>query len=113
MRSYIGADGKIGALRIRHREWLLGRRVGTVRVEAEVEQKAPILRSRQLQVTNRQVLATAIPMTLAYLTTPLLSIVHSAAAVGQFGNDMLLGGLGARQLSLMSSSRRSVYVLPS
>lgn len=59
-----------------------------------MEQKAPILRSRPLQVTNRQVLAMAIPTTLAYLTTPLLGIVHSAV-VGQFGDAALLGGLGA------------------
>lgn len=59
-----------------------------------MEQKAPILRPRQLQVTNRQVLVMTIPMTLAYLTTPLLGIVHSAV-VGQFGDAVLLGGLGA------------------
>lgn len=36
----------------------------------------------------------AIPMTLAYLTTPLLGIVHTAV-VGQFGDVALLGGLAA------------------
>ncbi|WP_247398731.1 MULTISPECIES: MATE family efflux transporter [unclassified Bradyrhizobium] len=36
----------------------------------------------------------AIPMTLGYLTTPLLSIVH-VAVVGQFGSAALLAGLAA------------------
>ncbi|KFB11186.1 MATE family efflux transporter [Nitratireductor basaltis] len=45
-------------------------------------------------VTNRQVLAIAVPMTLAYLTTPLLGLVDTAI-VGQFGDAALLGGLAA------------------
>lgn len=45
-------------------------------------------------VTNRMVLAIAVPMTLAYLTTPLLGIVDTAV-VGQLGNAALLGGLAA------------------
>ncbi|MGY8669132.1 MATE family efflux transporter [Bradyrhizobium sp. UFLA05-109] len=36
----------------------------------------------------------AIPMTLAYLTTPLLGVVHTAV-VGRFGDAALLGGLAA------------------
>jgi multidrug resistance protein, MATE family len=59
-----------------------------------VEQKAPILGSSPFPVTNRQVLAIAIPMTLAYLTTPLLGLVDTAV-VGQFGDAALLGGLAA------------------
>jgi putative MATE family efflux protein len=48
-------------------------------------------------VTNRSVLAIAVPMTLAYLTTPLLGIVD-IAVVGQFGDAALLGGLAAGAL---------------
>lgn len=43
-------------------------------------------------VTHRTVLAIAAPMTLAYLTTPLLGIVDTAV-VGQFGEAALIGGL--------------------
>jgi MATE family multidrug resistance protein len=46
------------------------------------------------QVTNRLVFAIALPMTLAYLTTPLLGIVDTAV-VGQLGDAVLLGGLAA------------------
>lgn len=45
-------------------------------------------------VNNRLVLAIAIPMTLAYLTTPLLGLVDTAV-IGQFGDAALLGGLAA------------------
>ncbi len=48
-------------------------------------------------VTHRSVLAIAIPMTLAYLTTPLLGLVDTAV-VGQFGDAALLGGLAAGAL---------------
>ena len=48
-------------------------------------------------VTNRSVLAIAIPMTLAYLTTPMLGLVDTAV-VGQFGDAALLGGLAAGAL---------------
>lgn len=53
--------------------------------------------ARSFVVTNRSVLAIAIPMTLAYLTTPLLGIVDTAV-VGQFGDAALLGGLAAGTL---------------
>ena len=43
-------------------------------------------------VTNRVVLSIAVPMTLAYLTTPLLGITDTAV-VGQLGDAALLGGL--------------------
>ena len=43
-------------------------------------------------MTHRSVLAIAVPMTLAYLTTPLLGLVDTAV-VGQFGDAALLGGL--------------------
>jgi MATE family multidrug resistance protein len=60
-----------------------------------VEQSAStLLGSRPFEVTNRLVLAIAIPMTLAYLTTPLLGLVDTAV-VGQFGDAALLGGLAA------------------
>jgi len=45
-------------------------------------------------VTNRLVLSVAIPMMLAYLTTPLLGIVDTAV-VGRLGEPALLGGLAA------------------
>ncbi len=45
------------------------------------------------------VLAVAVPMTLAYLTTPLLGIVDTAV-VGQFGDAALLGGLAAGSVAL-------------
>lgn len=64
------------------------------RVGVELEQKAPILGSRELRVTNRRVLAIAIPMTLSCLTTPLLGLVDTIV-VGQFGDAALLGGLAA------------------
>ncbi|OQM73666.1 MATE family efflux transporter [Pseudaminobacter manganicus] len=49
---------------------------------------------RPFNVTNRSVLAIAVPMTLAFLTTPLLGLVDTAV-VGQFGDAALLGGLAA------------------
>lgn len=49
---------------------------------------------KPFEVTNRVVLAIAVPMTLAYLTTPLLGLVGTAV-VGQFGDAALLGGLAA------------------
>lgn len=58
------------------------------------ERKFPMPHSRSFRVTNRQVLAMAIPTTLASLTTPLLGIVHTAV-VGQLGDAALLGGLSA------------------
>ena len=48
--------------------------------------------SRPFDVTSRMVFAIAVPMTLAYLTTPLLGIVDTAV-VGQFGDAALIGGL--------------------
>ena len=45
------------------------------------------------------VFAVAVPMTLAYLTTPLLGIVDTAV-VGHFGDAALLGGLAAGSVAL-------------
>jgi putative MATE family efflux protein len=53
--------------------------------------------ARPFAVTNRSVLAIAVPMTLAYLTTPLLGLTDTAV-VGQFGDAALLGGLAAGAL---------------
>lgn len=53
--------------------------------------------ARAFTVTNRLVLVIAVPMTLAYLTTPLLGIV-ATAVVGQIGDAALLGGLAAGAL---------------
>lgn len=50
--------------------------------------------SKAFEVNNRLVLAIALPMTLAYITTPLLGLVDTAV-VGQFGDAALLGGLAA------------------
>lgn len=47
---------------------------------------------RPFVVTNRSVLAIAVPMTVAFLTTPLLGVVDTAV-VGQLGDAALLGGL--------------------
>jgi putative MATE family efflux protein len=47
---------------------------------------------RPFVVTNRMVLSIAVPMTLAFLTTPLLGIVDTAV-VGQLGDAAMLGGL--------------------
>ncbi len=54
---------------------------------------------RPFEVTNRTVLAIAVPMTLAYLTTPLLGLVDTMV-VGQFGNAALIGGLATGALVL-------------
>jgi MATE family multidrug resistance protein len=48
--------------------------------------------SRHFEVTHRSVLAIAVPMTLAYLTTPLVGIVN-LGAVGQAGDPALIGGV--------------------
>lgn len=53
--------------------------------------------SRPFPVTNRSVLAIAVPMTFAYMTTPLLGLVNTAV-IGQFGNAAMLGGLAAGAL---------------
>ena len=50
--------------------------------------------TRPFDVTHRMVFAIAVPMTLAFLTTPLLGIVDTAV-VGRFGDAALLGGLAA------------------
>jgi len=44
------------------------------------------------KVTNREVLGIAVPMTLAYLTTPLIGLTDTAV-VGQLNDAALLGGL--------------------
>jgi MATE family multidrug resistance protein len=59
-----------------------------------LDQAPSTLNARSFIVTNRSVLAIAVPMTLAYLTTPLLGLVGTAV-VGQFGDAALLGGMAA------------------
>jgi len=54
--------------------------------------------TRAFAVTNRAVLGIAVPMTLAFLTTPLLGIVDTAV-VGQLGDAALLGGLAIGALA--------------
>lgn len=46
----------------------------------------------EFKVTNRMVLAIAVPMTFAFLTVPLLGLADTAI-VGQFGDPALIGGL--------------------
>ena len=48
----------------------------------------------RIEVTNRLVLSIALPMMLAYLTTPLLGLADTAV-IGQFGDAAMLGGLAA------------------
>ena len=50
--------------------------------------------NRAFEVDNRLVLSIALPMMLAYLTTPLLGIVDTAV-IGRLGDAALLGGLAA------------------
>jgi len=49
-------------------------------------------RIRAFEVNNRMVLGIAVPMTLAFLTTPLLGLVDTAV-VGRLGDAALIGGL--------------------
>ncbi len=48
--------------------------------------------SHGFPVTNRAILAIAIPMSLAYMTTPLLGVVNTGV-VGRLGDPALIGGL--------------------
>src|SRR5690606_38155939 len=68
------------------------------RPEFHLEQRIEAPR-RSFAVTHRSVFAIALPMTLAYLTTPLLGLVDTAV-VGRFGDAALLGGLAAGALVL-------------
>jgi len=45
-----------------------------------------------LRVTHRSVLAIAVPMTLAYLSTPILGVVDTAV-IGRLGDPALIGGI--------------------
>jgi MATE family multidrug resistance protein len=67
--------------------------------------QAPAPVSRPFAVTNRLVLSIAVPMTLAFLTTPLLGLVDTAV-VGQLGDPALIGGLaiGAMAFDLVFAS---------
>ncbi|MCO5147326.1 MAG: MATE family efflux transporter [Aquamicrobium sp.] len=49
---------------------------------------------RPFQVDNRVVLSIALPMMLAYMTTPMIGIVNTAV-IGRLGDAPLLGGLAA------------------
>ncbi|GGA73703.1 MATE family efflux transporter [Nitratireductor aestuarii] len=57
-----------------------------------MDQSAAGVSPRAFKVTNREVLGIAVPMTLAYLTTPLIGITDTAV-VGQLNDAVLLGGL--------------------
>ena len=45
-----------------------------------------------LEITNRLILSIAIPMTIGYLSTPLMGLVDTAV-IGQLGNAAMIGGL--------------------
>jgi MATE family multidrug resistance protein len=47
---------------------------------------------RPFDVTHRGVLAIAVPMTLAYLSTPIVGVVN-LGAVGQVGDPAMVGGV--------------------
>lgn len=49
-------------------------------------------KSNRFEITHKSVLQLAIPMTLAYITTPLLGLVDTAV-VGRLGVEALIGGL--------------------
>ena len=49
-------------------------------------------RSRPFDVTSRSVIAIAVPMTLAYSSTPLVGLVDTAV-IGRLGDAALLGGI--------------------
>ena len=55
-------------------------------------ESADMGRARPFDVTHRMVWAITIPMTLAFLTTPLIGLTDTAV-VGQVGNAAALGGL--------------------
>ena len=59
------------------------------RIEESARASAPV---RPFSVTHRAVLAIAVPMTLAYLTTPLQGLVDTGV-VGQLGDAALIGGM--------------------
>ncbi|MBL4731701.1 MAG: MATE family efflux transporter [Rhizobiaceae bacterium] len=51
-----------------------------------------MLIEKPFEINNRLVFSLAVPVTLAYLTTPLLGLVDTAV-VGQFGDAAMIGGL--------------------
>jgi MATE family multidrug resistance protein len=53
---------------------------------------SPELPARPFEVTHRSVLAIALPMTFAYLSTPLIGVVDTAV-IGQLGDAALIGGI--------------------
>lgn len=53
---------------------------------------APVGAVRPFEVSNRSVLLIALPMTLAYLSTPILGLVDTAV-IGQLGDAALIGGI--------------------
>jgi MATE family multidrug resistance protein len=61
--------------------------------------------TRPFDVTNRLVLSIAVPMTLAFLTTPLLGLTDTAV-VGQLGDPALIAGLaiGAMAFDIVFTS---------
>jgi MATE family, multidrug efflux pump len=54
---------------------------------------------RPFEVTHRMVISLAVPMTLAYLTTPVLGLVDTAV-VGRFNSAALIGGLAVGSILL-------------
>ena len=62
-------------------------------------------KNKKFEISHKSVLQLAIPMTLAYITTPLLGLVDTAV-VGRLGVEALIGGLavGAIIFDLVSAS---------
>lgn len=54
---------------------------------------------KPFEITSRLVFSLAVPVTLAYLTTPLLGLVDTAV-VGQFGDAAMIGGLAVGAIIL-------------
>ncbi len=69
--------------------------------------------TRAFEVTHRLVLSIAVPMTLGYLTTPLLGLTDTAV-VGHLGDPASLGGLaiGALLFDLLYGSLSFLRTAP-
>ena len=79
----ICASSRVGQRRMRDK---------TRTIPTMVVSDAERLYRRPFAVTHRGVLAIAVPMTLAYLTTPLVGVVN-LGVVGQLGDPALVGGV--------------------
>jgi multidrug resistance protein, MATE family len=84
---------KVGNLRISHEPGHMRSTNRLSRPPLNPDHRVTAMRtSRPFDVTSRTVVSIALPMTLAFMTTPLLGIVDTAV-VGQLGDAALIGGL--------------------